>query len=74
MLSASLNKTLLPSFQALHYMKLEHFLIGMYGDTKVCLFYFANKDIIFGLVPSNIAIRSNEKADSAAKCFGFAVC
>ena len=37
------------------------------GDTKVCLFKFANKDIIFGWLLSHIGISGNENADSAAK-------
>ena len=36
------------------------------GDTKMFLFfYFANKDIIFGWIPSHTGFRDNDKADSA---------
>ena len=47
-------------------MKLEHPLIGMVMQTCVVL-NVANKDIIFGWVPSHIGIRGSDKAGSAAK-------
>ena len=47
-------------------MKMEHPLIGMV--IRKCVFLnFAKKDIIVCWVPSHIGIRSNERADSAAK-------
>ena len=52
--------------QALQCMKLEHPLFGMVIRKSVVL-HFANKDIILYWVPSHIAIRCNEKANSAAK-------
>ena len=56
----------LSGLQALLYMKLEHPLIGM--AIRKCVFLnIANKDIIFCWVPSHVGIKSNEKADSAAK-------
>ena len=52
--------------QALHYMKLEHPLIGMV--IRKCVFLnIAKKDIAFCWVPSHTGIKGNEKADSAAK-------
>ena len=47
-------------------MKLEHRLIGMV--IRKCVFLnIAKKDIVFCWVPSHTGIKSNEKADSAAK-------
>ena len=37
------------------------------GDTKVVFLNIANKDIIFGWLPSHVGIKVNKKADSAAK-------
>ena len=37
------------------------------GDTKVCLFKYCQKDIVFCWVPSHTGIKGNEKADLAAK-------
>ena len=52
--------------QALHYMKLEHPLIGMV--IRKCVFLnIAKKDIVFCWVPSHTGIKGNEKADLAAK-------
>ena len=56
----------LSCLQAFLYMKLEHPLIGMV--IRKCVFLnIANKDIMFCWVPSHVGIRSNEKANSAAK-------
>ena len=47
-------------------MKLEHPLIGMV--IRKCVFLnIAQKDIVFGWVPSHTGIKGNEKVDSAAK-------
>ena len=47
-------------------MNLKHTLIGMVIRKSVFL-NFANKDLIFGGLPSHIGIRGKEKADPAAK-------
>ena len=56
----------LSCLQALHYMKLEHPLIGM-AIRKCDLLNIAKKDIVLCWVPSHTGIKGNEKADSAAK-------
>ena len=55
----------LSCFQALLYMKLEHPLIGM--AIRKCVFLNIANKYIFCLVPGDVGIRDNEKADSAAK-------
>ena len=52
------------SSQALHYMKVEHPLIGM--AIRKCVFLnFAKKDMAFCWVPSHTGVKGNEKADFA---------
>ena len=56
----------LSCLQALQHMKLEHPLIGMV--IRKCVFLnISKKDIVFCWVRSYIAIKGNEKADSAVK-------
>ena len=56
----------LSCLQALHYMKMEHPLIGMV--IRKCVFLnIAKKDIVFCWVPSHTGIKGNEKADLAAE-------